>query len=104
MINKTSAGHGRSIGAGHFDAIRSPDKPGRADQTEKADGRATSFELSGAGSSLTGAIDHMVKQGMPIDMQHITVIRRAIADGQYPVDPTAIADRMIEFDLSDSGF
>lgn len=80
---------GRQAGAGHINAIRSPDQAGKID---------------GPNSSLSGAIDHMVQQGMPIDMQRITTISQAIADGKYPVDPVAIADRMIEFDRPGSGF
>lgn len=92
MINKTG------ISAGHFDALRSPDRTGSA---HKPQGPAS---LNGAHGSLTGAIDRMAQQGMPVDMQHVTAIRRAIADGQYPLDTAAIADRMIAFDRSGSGF
>lgn len=101
MINKTGADHSRSIGAGHFDALRSPDKTGKAQKTQGPD---AGFGLNSAHGSLTGAIDQMAQQGMPVDMQHVTAIRRAIADGQYPVDSVAIADSMIAFDRSGSGF
>ena len=51
-----------------------------------------------ASSALSGAIEHMVQQGMPIDLNHIVAVRNAIADGQYPVDPAKIAEKIIEFD------
>src|SRR5690606_13327873 len=76
VIDKMSVGASRAIGrlidnqktgAAQTDAIRSPDKNGKTD---------------GSNSSLTAAIDHMVQQGMPVDVEHITSIRQAIAEGK----------------------
>jgi flagellar biosynthesis anti-sigma factor FlgM len=98
VIDKMSVGASRAIGrlidnqktgAAQTDAIRSPDKNGKTD---------------GSNSSLTAAIDHMVQQGMPVDVEHIISIRQAIAEGKYPLNPVAIADRMIDFDRSGHGF
>lgn len=94
MIEKMSAAHGRSIGAGHIDNVRPLNKTSAPETSN----------TNGASGPLAGAIDHMVQQGMPIDMQRVTSIRNAIADGQYPVNPMMIADKMIDFDRSGSDF
>lgn len=98
MIEKMSAAQGRSIGTGHIDNVRPPHKTSGAEMSRIGP------NTNGVGGSLAGAIDHMVQQGMPIDMQHVTSIRNAIADGQYPVDPTMIADKMVDFERSGSDF
>lgn len=41
----------------------------------------------------------LASSGPPIDAQKIAAIRTAIAEGRYPIDPQAIADKMIELDL-----
>lgn len=41
----------------------------------------------------------MAAEGAPIDMDRVAAIKAAIASGNYPVDPAAIADRMIALDL-----
>jgi len=51
-----------------------------------------------ASSALSGAIEHMVQQGVPIDLDRIIAVRNAIADGQYPVDAMKIAQKIVEFD------
>ena len=98
MIDKMNAAHGRSIGTGHIDNVRPLHKMSVAETSNI--GSNTNM----VGGPLAGAIEHMVQQGMPIDMEHINSIRNAIADGQYPVDPMMIADRMIDFDRSGSDF
>jgi len=94
MIDKISATHGQSIGVGQSDGI----------QPSAQTGVTKEAGINGVGGTLAGAIDHMVALGMPIDMQRITAIRNAIADGQYPVDPTMVAGKMMEFDLPGSDF
>lgn len=37
--------------------------------------------------------------GAPVDAQKVAEIRAAIAEGRYPVDPKAIAEKMIALDL-----
>src|SRR3546814_5359812 len=37
----------------------------------------------------------MAAEGAPVDMDRVAAIKAAIASGNYPVDPAAIADRMI---------
>jgi len=44
----------------------------------------------------------MAAQGAPVDMDKVAAIRAKIADGSYKVDPKAIADKMIAFDLPGS--
>lgn len=41
----------------------------------------------------------LASEGAPVDLDKITRIKAAIASGNYPVDPDAIADRMVELDL-----
>ncbi|MEW4468433.1 flagellar biosynthesis anti-sigma factor FlgM [Parasphingorhabdus sp. JC815] len=97
IINANQSIKSQSSQAGRFD-IRSLDRTGHSDRHNVNVGQ------NSKASSLTGAIDHMVKHGMPIDMQHITAIRTAIVKGHYPVDSAAIADAMMEFDRSGGGF
>ena len=42
----------------------------------------------------------MAAEGAPVDMDRIAAIKSAIASGNYPVDPAAIAERMVALDLS----
>lgn len=37
--------------------------------------------------------------GAPVDAQKVAEIRAAIAEGRYPVNPEAIAEKMIALDL-----
>lgn len=106
MIDKMSAAHSRPIGVdnsrpiggGHSDMVRSRDNIAGPQNAGMETG------VNRASGNLAGAIDHMVRQGMPVDMQRIMSIREAIADGQYPVDPMMVADKMIEFDKSGGDF
>lgn len=41
----------------------------------------------------------MAAQGAPVDLDKVARIKQAIASGNYPVDPEAIADSMISLDL-----
>ncbi|MEJ7926883.1 flagellar biosynthesis anti-sigma factor FlgM [Sphingobium sp. AN641] len=41
----------------------------------------------------------MAAQGAPVDMDRIAAIKAAIASGNYPVDPAAIAEKMFALDL-----
>ncbi|MGE4321514.1 MAG: flagellar biosynthesis anti-sigma factor FlgM [Sphingobium sp.] len=45
----------------------------------------------------------MAAQGAPVDIDRIAAIRAAIASGNYPVDPSVIADRMLALDLPSAG-
>lgn len=99
MIDKMSAFYGRVIGSGQGDPVRPADRSD-AMQSAGTDKARSSTESGG----LASAIDHMVQQGMPVDSARIQVIRQAIADGQYPVDPMKIAENMIDFDRSGGDF
>lgn len=41
----------------------------------------------------------LAAEGAPVDMDRIAAIKSAIASGNYPVNPDAIAERMIALDL-----
>ncbi len=88
MIDKINSGPSPSVSTGSIDIARplSNSNVPESSSTKRADG------------SLAGAVKHMVQQGLPIDIDHIHSIRNAIADGQYPIDPMLIADKMIAFD------
>jgi flagellar biosynthesis anti-sigma factor FlgM len=45
------------------------------------------------------AADMVSAMGPPLDLAKIEAIRSAIAEGRYAIDPTAIADRMVDADL-----
>jgi len=58
---------------------------------------ATSADsLPVASPSLVAAL---AESGPPINSEKIQAIRRAIASGAYPIDPKAIAAKMIALDL-----
>ena len=45
----------------------------------------------------------MAAEGAPVDMDRVAAIKAAIASGNYPVDPAAIADKMLALDLPING-
>ncbi|SCW76827.1 anti-sigma-28 factor, FlgM family [Sphingobium faniae] len=45
----------------------------------------------------------MAAEGAPVDMDRIAAIKAAIASGNYPVNPSAITDRMLALDLPVAG-
>ncbi|KQM98716.1 flagellar biosynthesis protein FlgM [Sphingobium sp. Leaf26] len=58
----------------------------------------STMAASAAASSSPAA--RMAAEGAPVDMDRIAAIKSAIASGNYPVNPSAIAERMIALDLS----
>lgn len=53
-----------------------------------------------ASASATNAAFLMTQDGPPVDAAKVAAIRTAIAEGRYPVDPQAIAQKMIDLDLT----
>ena len=53
---------------------------------------------AGAGNVSSPAAK-LAQLGAPIDAEKIAAIRTAIAEGRYPVDPKAIATKMVDLDL-----
>ncbi|MGC4250750.1 MAG: flagellar biosynthesis anti-sigma factor FlgM [Sphingobium sp.] len=45
----------------------------------------------------------MAADGAPVDLDRVAAIKAAIASGNYPVDPAAIADKMLALDLPVAG-
>ncbi len=45
----------------------------------------------------------MAAEGVPVDMARIAAIKAAIASGDYPVNPAAIAEKMVALDLRPVG-
>ncbi len=95
MIDKLGIGQNRPIGILKTDTILPGNSKSSAMSTNNG------YSVSGA---LSGAIEHMVQQGMPIDLDRIVAVRNAIADGQYPVDPTRIAEKIVDFDRPGASF
>ncbi|AMK19014.1 MULTISPECIES: flagellar biosynthesis anti-sigma factor FlgM [Sphingobium] len=68
--------------------------------------RASSDKGSvGASTSAASASPaaRMAAEGAPVDMDRVAAIKAAIASGNYPVDPAAIADKMLALDLPVNG-
>lgn len=55
---------------------------------------------SAASASSFSPAARMAAEGAPVDMDRIAAIKAAIASGNYPVNPSAIAERMVALDLS----
>jgi negative regulator of flagellin synthesis FlgM len=52
-----------------------------------------------AASASASPVARMAAEGAPVDMDRISAIKAAIASGNYPVDPSRIAERMLALDL-----
>lgn len=65
----------------------------------RATATAGSTTAASAATSSSPAA-RMAAEGAPVDMDRIAAIKSAIASGNYPVNPSAIAERMIALDLS----
>ncbi len=85
MIESIKSGHLPSLGKANVKTAKSVTSP-------------ISGEPKHVASSLASAISTMVKQGLPVDTQHITAVRKAISAGEYPVDARRIAEQMLRFD------
>ena len=55
---------------------------------------------SAASASSASPAARMAAEGAPVDMDRIAAIKAAIASGNYPVNPSAIAERMVALDRS----
>lgn len=49
--------------------------------------------------AVQSAVAELASGDAPVDAGKVAAIRAAIAEGRYPVDPDAIAERMIALDL-----
>ncbi len=65
--------------------------------TDKASVGVSSFSASASPAA------RMAAEGAPVDMDRVAAIKAAIASGNYPVDPAAIADKMLALDLPING-
>lgn len=81
-------------GSGRIDAPR-------ADVVQRGAPAARIAPVKGdeARSAALNPAAELASSGPPIDAEKIAAIRAAIAEGRYPIDPQAIADKMIELDL-----
>ena len=85
-----------SSGKGRIDLARS-------DAAQRGVAAVASPVLAKTGSSTvdrpTSTAAALAGLGAPIDAEKIAAIRTAIAEGRYPVNPKAIAEKMIALDL-----
>lgn len=70
-------------------------------KTRASSDKASAMTASSAGASTPAA--RMAAEGSPVDLDRIAAIKAAIASGNYPVDPAAIADKMLALDLPVNG-
>ncbi|WP_019053023.1 flagellar biosynthesis anti-sigma factor FlgM [Sphingobium xenophagum] len=68
----------------------------------RASSTTGSTTASSSASSASPA-SRMAAEGAPIDMDRVAAIKAAIASGNYPVNPSAIAERMVALDLPVAG-
>lgn len=78
-----------STASGRVDQIR-------AQATQRA---ATVIAPRAAGASASSPAAELASSGPPVDAEKVAAIRAAIAEGRYPIDAKAIADKMIALDL-----
>lgn len=94
MINNINGSPLRNLASARLDTSVKP----------TTNGAHNDKQIPAATGALSGAIAHMAQQGAPLDMDKIMSVRNAIADGQYPVDPAKIAEKIIDFDKIVSDF
>ncbi|WP_070156376.1 flagellar biosynthesis anti-sigma factor FlgM [Sphingobium phenoxybenzoativorans] len=58
--------------------------------------------VSETASASASPVARMAAEGAPVDMDRVAAIKAAIASGNYPVDATRIAERMLALDLPSS--
>ena len=62
---------------------------------DRGGGRSTSVEQSTVEKSTVASTAKDFASSPPIDLERIAKIRKAIADGNFPIYPSTIADRLI---------
>lgn len=60
----------------------------------------TGSTIASTSAASSSPAARMAAEGAPVDMDRIAAIKSAIASGNYPVDPAAIAEHMVALDLS----
>ena len=71
-------------------------------KTRASSATGSSATASSSASSASPAA-RMAAEGAPVDMDRVAAIKAGIASGNYPVDASAIAERMIALDLPTAG-
>ncbi len=80
-----------------IEASRLRDSGKTRSASDKGSVSASSFSASASPAA------RMAAEGAPVDMDRVAAIKAAIASGNYPVDPAAIADKMLALDLAING-
>ena len=86
----------KSVGQNLSAAIEASRLQGSAKTRASSEKGSASVTSSAASSTPAG---RMAAEGAPVDLDRVAAIKAAIASGNYPVDPAAIADRMLALDL-----
>lgn len=77
--------------------------PGRIDPARAEKGgpaaAAASTGSRAAQGGVESAVFDLVSGRAPVDGARVAAIRSAIAEGRYPINPDAIAERMLAIDL-----
>lgn len=81
-------------GSGRIDATRSD-----AVQRGAPAAKVAPVKSDAAEQAALNPAAELASSGPPIDAEKIAAIRAAIAEGRYPIDPRAIAEKMIDLDL-----
>ena len=82
-------------GAGRIDLSRQDQ--GAAVGTPRGHGPRTSD------GGVRSEVLELVSRRAPVDTSRVEAVRAAIQDGRYAVDPSRIAERMLEFDFPRRG-
>ena len=90
----------KSVGQNISAAIEASRLQGSGKARASSEKGSAAVTTSSASSTPAG---RMAAEGAPIDMDRIAAIKAAIASGNYPVDPAAIADKMLALDLPVNG-
>ncbi|MEO8723643.1 MAG: flagellar biosynthesis anti-sigma factor FlgM [Sphingobium sp.] len=81
-------------------AISTPIELGKLREGGKAKAASAATDAISAGSETPATpAARLAAEGAPVDMDRVAAIKSAIQAGNYPVDPTVIAEKMIALDL-----
>jgi len=65
----------------------------------RATGGVTDSVSTTSAEPASSSVARMAAEGAPVDLERVGAIKAAIASGNYPVDPDAIAAKMLALDL-----
>jgi len=88
----------RITGPGDDQALKkSPEQPPQPAQASSGQSAQDTVSLSDDAVQL-GKLDNTAISAPVVDTQRVEQVKKAIANGQYEVDPVRIADKMMQFE------